>query len=152
MSVKGLLLHRGGAKLFSRFLSIPLLGAVCQNAGPAKPIDPGISSPRAPEETNSFPSLAEIFQGRAFETTFEREVYFLKAIRDHYPQHWLTLLAANINLEGYLKAPSKFLRFVEELGAAMANRNDLAATTNLTLIISDEAFYANTNEDMRHYL
>jgi len=38
--------------------------------------------------TNSFPALAEIFQGRTFENEFERDVFFLRSVRDRYPQYW----------------------------------------------------------------
>jgi len=96
-------------------------------------------------DTNSFPSLAEVFQGRTFENEFERDIYFLRSVRERYPSHWAGLLEANISVEEYVRAPAKLLRFIDELGSAMAGMNDLTASTNLALVTSDETFYANTN-------
>jgi hypothetical protein len=106
---------------------------------------PGMASGLNAGATNSFPSLAEIFQGRTFASEFERDVFFLRSVRDRYPQYWNLLLAANITPGDYLQASSKLLRFVEELGEAMRDTNDPAASTNLALITSGESFYANTN-------
>jgi hypothetical protein len=106
----------------------------------------GISTPPADAEgTNSFPPLTEIFQGRSFEITFERDVFFLRAVQGRYPAYWSGLLEANITLNDYLSAPSKILRFVEELGAAMRGKDDATAITNLALLTSNEDYYANTN-------
>ncbi|MDE3148742.1 MAG: hypothetical protein KGL37_04665 [Acidobacteriota bacterium] len=75
----------------------------------------------------------------------ERDVFFLRSIRRRYPAHWEPLLAANIIVVGYVLAPDKWRRFVEELGAATGGTDGLPAVTNLAAIISDAAFCANTN-------
>jgi hypothetical protein len=95
--------------------------------------------------TNSFPDPNEVFQGRTFENKFDREVFFLRRIREHYPAYWPSLLAANIIATDYELAPDKLLHFVQELGVALENTDDLCAITNLATITSDPAFYANTN-------
>jgi hypothetical protein len=92
-----------------------------------------------------FPEVNEVLQGRAFSSNFDRDVFFLRRIRDSYPSSWEPLLKANITVADYLAASSKLRRFVEELGAAMENRNDAVACTNLALIVSSPEFYANTN-------
>src|SRR5215831_15971169 len=99
----------------------------------------------AVDGTNSFPSPNEIFQGRAFTNKFERDVFFLRKIRESYPMHWAPLLEANVTIADYVVAPDKLLRFVEELGAATANTDDATAVTNLAAINADPEFYANTN-------
>jgi hypothetical protein len=101
------------------------------------------SSPAA--ATNSFPSLSEVFQGRTFPDKLERDVFFLRAIHDRYPAHWPDLLDANISLEEYIGSPAKLLQFINELGSAMAGRDDPTAATNLVLVISDERFFTNTD-------
>jgi hypothetical protein len=103
----------------------------------------GASIPGA--ETNRFPSAAEVLGGRTFETFTEQDVYFLRAIHDRYPAQWPDLLTANITLKDYLLSPEKLQRFVNELGEAMAGRNDLAACTNLAMLTGDATFYANAN-------
>ena len=105
----------------------------------------GIPEPTNSKGTNSFPDLNEVFQGRTFENKFDREVFFLRRIREHYPAYWPSLLAANIIVTEYEQAPEKLLHFVLELGVAVANTDDLCAVTNLATITSDPAFYANTN-------
>jgi hypothetical protein len=102
----------------------------------------------APPETggaNAFPDLNEVFQGRTFANKFERDVFFLKRIRESYPAHWSALLGANIILGDYVQAPDKLQRFVEELGAATAGTDDPSASTMLATLASDPVFYANTN-------
>jgi hypothetical protein len=89
--------------------------------------------------------LNEVFQGRAFNSKFERDVFFLRQIRDRYPSQWSPLLAANIVVTDYELEPDKLLRFVEALGTVAANTDDLAACTHLAALVSDPAFYANTN-------
>lgn len=103
----------------------------------------GVSAPVA--ETNRFPSVGEVLGGRTFETFTEQDVYFLRAIHDRYPAQWPNLLAANITINDYLLSPEKLQRFVDELGEAMAGRNDSAACTNLAIITGDATFYANAN-------
>jgi hypothetical protein len=98
--------------------------------------------------TNSFPTVAEVFQGRIFTNKFERAVFFLRAIHDRYPSHWGDLLEVNITLADYAEAPAKFLEFVDELGAAMKDRNDAAASARLGLILSEPGFF--TNADAYH--
>src|SRR5262245_45937011 len=98
-----------------------------------------------PGGTNSFPSPNEIFRGRSFTNKFERDVFFLRTIRESYPEHWAPLLAANITVTDYVLAPDKLQRFIDELGAAMAGKDDLAAITNLAAITTTPDFYANTN-------
>jgi len=103
------------------------------------------SAPPANGSTNAFPDLNEVFQGRAFKTTAERDVFFLRRIREAYPEHWGALLGANIIVSDYVQAPEKLLRFVEALGTALAGTDDLTASTCLAAITSDPAFHANTN-------
>lgn len=110
----------------------------------------GLESPQgsqtaAIEKPNSFPDLNEVFQGRAFEGKFGRDVFFLRRIRKDYPAYWAPLLGANILASDYELAPEKLLRFVEEPGAATANTDDLITATNLAAITSNPVFYANTN-------
>jgi hypothetical protein len=97
------------------------------------------------DRTNSFPDLNEVFQGRAFNSKFERDVFFLRQIRDRYPSQWSPLLAANIVVSDYELEPDKLLHFVEALGTVAAGTDDLAASTHLAAVASDPAFYANTN-------
>lgn len=98
----------------------------------------------APESaTNTFPSVAEVIGGQTFGTFAERDIFFLRAIHDRYPDHWGDLLAANITLGDYTVAPDKLRRFIDQLGEAMRERNDPAACTNLAPIVTDAAFYAN---------
>jgi len=105
----------------------------------------GIRSSRETADQGSFPEVSEVLQGRQFATRFEREVFFLRRVREGYPAHWSPLLAANITVKDYVQAPAKLLRFVEALGAATAGTDDRAASTNLAAITSDSVFYANTN-------
>jgi hypothetical protein len=98
--------------------------------------------------TNSFPTLPEVFQGRTFSNKFDRDVFFLRAIHDRYPGHWPELLGANISPEEYIGSPVKLLQFVNELGVAMAGRDDSAAAVKLALIVSDGRFF--TNADAYH--
>jgi hypothetical protein len=95
--------------------------------------------------TNSFPAPADVFQGRSFANKFDRAVFFLQAIRDRYPSQWPALLEANINVTEYEQSPAKLLQFIDELGTAMAGRNDPMASARLALITSDKSFFANTN-------
>jgi hypothetical protein len=103
--------------------------------------------PESPKgtSTNSFPDLNEVFQGRTFANKSEREVFFLRRIREQYPVYWPSLLGANIIVIDYELAPDKLLHFVQELGVAVESTDDLCAITNLATIMSDTAFYANTN-------
>ena len=103
------------------------------------------SAPPVNGSTNSFPDLNEVFQGRAFKTKLDRDVFFLRRIREAYPAQWGALLDANIIVSDYVQAPEKLLRFVEALGTALAGTDDVAASTSLAAITSDPAFYANTN-------
>jgi hypothetical protein len=114
---------------------------------------PGTSAAQAAETTSApaaagkspFPEVSEVLQGRQFATRFEREVFFLRRMRENYPAHWSPLLGANITVNDYVQAPAKLLRFVQALGAAAAGTDDRAASTNLAAITSDPVFYANTN-------
>ncbi|MEI8347986.1 MAG: hypothetical protein WCG27_11005 [Pseudomonadota bacterium] len=90
-----------------------------------------------------FPDLNEVFQGRVFDTKFEKEVFFLKKIHDSYPAHWPSLLSANITVDDYVFASDKLLRFLEKLGTAMAESNDPIAITYIAAIVADPAYYAN---------
>lgn len=95
--------------------------------------------------TNSFPAPADVFQGRMFASKLERDVFFLRAIHDNYSSQWPALLDANINLTEYVQSPDKMLRFVNEAGVAMADRNDPVASGRLASITSDPNFFANAN-------
>src|SRR5262245_14266989 len=59
---------------------------------------------------NSFPKPNEIFQGRSFTNKSERDVFFLRTIRQSYPAHWAPLLEANITVTDFVLAPDKLLR------------------------------------------
>ncbi|HLX71565.1 MAG TPA: hypothetical protein VKV04_18285 [Verrucomicrobiae bacterium] len=95
--------------------------------------------------SNSFPTPADVFQGRQFANKLERDVFFLRAIHDHYPDKWPALLEANITVDDYVRSPDKLLRFINELAIAMRDRDDPAACANLARVISDADFFANTN-------
>jgi hypothetical protein len=99
----------------------------------------------APATTNTFPAVSEVLHGRIFTNDIERDVFFLRAIHDHFAAHWPDLLEANISVGNYVLYPSRLLRFVDELGKAMRDQNDPAACTNLATITGDADFYANTN-------
>ena len=96
-------------------------------------------------ESSSFPDPKEVFEGRAFRNNFDRDVFFIRKIRENYLVHWPSLLEANIDVKSYVVTPDKLLRFIEGLAAAIAGTDDLAAITNLAAITSDPIFYANTN-------
>lgn len=121
----------------SRKILVMLAAMVCIVC----PADP----PNQNTETNSFPAPADVFQGRAFANKFDRDVFFLQAIHNRYRSQWPALLEANINVTEYVQSPAKLLRFIDELGSAMAGRNDSEASARLALITSDKNFYANTN-------
>lgn len=97
------------------------------------------------QPTNSFPTPSEVFQGRQFANKTERDLFFLRAIHDHYPLQWPALLDANITVQDYVQSPDKLLRFVNELGITLRDRDDSAASASLSLITSNKDFYANTN-------
>jgi hypothetical protein len=99
------------------------------------------------DATNIFPSVAEVIGGRTFDSSKDEDVFFLRAIHDRYGSYWPELLNANITVNDYVLSPDKMLRFVDELGEAMRDRNDPAACTNLASIVSDPAFYANGTVD-----
>ena len=103
----------------------------------------GVTS--AKSANDSFPDLNEVFQGRVFRSKFERDVFFLRRIHESYSSYWPALLDVNISVRDYVLAPDKLLRFVEELGAAMADTDDLTVSKHLAAVTSDPAFYANTN-------
>ena len=103
------------------------------------------AEPQSGAATNSFPAPADVFQGRTFATKLDRDVFFLRAIHDNYSSQWPALLDANINLTEHIQSPDKMLRFVGEVGIAMADRNDRVASARLALITSDPDFFANTN-------
>jgi hypothetical protein len=101
----------------------------------------------APDQqvTNSFPALADVFQGRQFANKLERDVFFLRAIHDRYPDQWPALLEANITVDDYVQSPDKLLRFINELAIAMRDRDDSASCSNLARVFSDRDFFADTN-------
>src|SRR5580765_3737616 len=103
------------------------------------------SVPSSEIESSSFPDPNEIFQGRVFQSKFDRDVFFLRRIRESYSAHWPSLLEANMDVKSYVVTPDKLLQFIEELGTAIAGTDDVTAITNLAAIISDPIFYANTN-------
>ena len=99
----------------------------------------------ADQAANAFPTPAEVFQGRTFASESERDIFFLRAIHDRYPEHWPELLEANVTERDYIQTPAKMLRFVQELGEAMRDRDDPAAIKNLATVISDKRFFTNIN-------
>ena len=102
----------------------------------------------APLETgssNAFPEVSEVLQGRVFTNKFERDVFFLRAVRERYPAYWPSVLRANIVVNDYVVAPGALLRFVEELGTAMTGTDDLVTITNLAAVTSNPIFYANAD-------
>lgn len=124
----------------SLFLCVCLATALEVQGGPGPERNQDVGVGRS---TNSFPELNDVFQGRVFETTFDREVFFLRRIRQDYPQHWPELLDANIVVQDYVAAPDKLRRFIDELGVVTAGTDDPAACTNLARITSEPRFYAN---------
>jgi hypothetical protein len=96
-------------------------------------------------DTDPFPATAEVLQGRTFQSQSERDVFFLQQIRQKYPEHWSSLLQANISVRDYEAAPEKLLRFIQELGSMAAGSDDGIAITNLWLITSFPVFYADPN-------
>lgn len=131
-----------GGRVTALFLAFSLLGPFARATGLESPKSP---RPAKTRETNSFPDLNEVFQGRAFKSKFDRDVFFLRRIRENYSAYWAPLLGANVVVNDYVLAPEKLLRFVEELGTATADTDDFIAATNLAAITSNPAFYANTN-------
>jgi hypothetical protein len=101
--------------------------------------------PAGPDGTNTFPTVPEVLGGHVFENYTDQDIFFLRAIHDRYASHWSDLLQANVTLNDYVLSPEKLLRFVNELGEAMRDRNDPNAVTNLALIVSDPSFYANAD-------
>ncbi|HEX9048491.1 MAG TPA: hypothetical protein VF988_15795, partial [Verrucomicrobiae bacterium] len=81
------------------------------------------------DATNTFPTVPEVLGGQTFDTLTERDVYFMRAIHDRYASHWSELLEANLTVKDYTLAPDKLQRFIDELGEAMRDRNDLPACT-----------------------
>ncbi|HXS67502.1 MAG TPA: hypothetical protein VN761_01585 [Candidatus Polarisedimenticolia bacterium] len=102
----------------------------------------------ADQAAKVFPTPAEVFQGRTFAGELARDIFFLRAIHDRYPEHWPELLEANINERDYIQSPAKMLRFIQELGQAMRDSDDPAAITNLAKVTSDKRFF--TNIDAYH--
>ena len=100
-----------------------------------------------PDATNAFPSVAEVIGARTFDSAKDEDIFFLRAIHDRYNVYWPELLGANITVNDYVLSPDKLLRFVDELGEAMRDRNDAAACTNLAAVVGDPAFYANGTTD-----
>jgi hypothetical protein len=96
--------------------------------------------------TNTFPSVAEVIGGKTFDTFTDQDIYFMQAIHDRYREHWTDLLQANLTLNDYVLSPDKLLKFVNELGEAMRDRNDAPACINLAPIIDDPAFYASPTD------
>ncbi len=122
-----------------------ILAVVLAPAATIGAAEPVSVSPSGADQANPFPGVSEVLQGRAFESKFDRDVFFLRRIRESYSRHWPALLSTNIIVADYLHAPDKLVRFVDEVGAATAGTDDFAAITNLAVIISDPVFYANTN-------
>ncbi|HEX4265672.1 MAG TPA: hypothetical protein VH597_15155 [Verrucomicrobiae bacterium] len=92
--------------------------------------------------------MPEVLQGHTFADNSERDVFFLREIHKRYSEHWPELLEANISLEEYILSPVKMLQFVNELGIAMAGRDDSVAAAKLALVVSDGRFF--TNADAYH--
>jgi hypothetical protein len=132
---------RNTAALLALALGLALSGRPCHAAGSSVEI----ASPAAEAGPGSFPEPGRVLQGRVFASRAERDVYFLRAIQARYPAHWIPLLRENVTAEGYVREPGKLLRFVELLGAAMAGTDDRATAASLAPVVSDPAFYANTN-------
>lgn len=123
-----------GALVLALQVMLAAIPCVCHAAGADQSV-----------ATNSFPSVYEVFQGRVFQSDFERDVFFLRAIHDRYPSQWPGLLAANITVDEYLHSSGKLLRFISALGNAMTGLDDPIAITNLAAITGDPSYYANTN-------
>jgi len=109
------------------------------------PLGGRAAEPDSADVTNTFPSVAEVIGGRTFENLTEEDIFFLRAIHDHYSDHWSDLLEANIIVNDYVLSPAKFQRFVDELGEAMRGQNDPDACKNLALITGNEEFYGGNN-------
>jgi hypothetical protein len=94
-------------------------------------------------DTNSFPDLSEVFQGRIFTNEIARDVFFLQQVRQRYPAQWPELLAANLTVGNYVVTPEKMLSFVEEVGAAGEGSDDPIASASLATVITNAEFYTN---------
>ena len=105
--------------------------------------EPNSLAPGPAALDSSFPDVNQVLQGRVFSSTFERDVFFLREIRRAYPDQWVPLLSANLTLKDYVEAPQKLLRFVRELGAALAQTDDQPACNALAALVADPAFFAN---------
>jgi hypothetical protein len=95
------------------------------------------------DDTNSFPDLSDVFQGRIFTNSVARDVFFLQQIRQRYPAHWPSLLAMNLTVGDYVVSPEKMLQFVEEVAAAGENTDDPIACACLAAVITNAEFYTN---------
>jgi|GEM_PF-7080182 len=99
--------------------------------------------PAGAGDTDGFPEVNAVLQGRAFTNDFDRDVFFLRQVRQHYPAHWPSLLAANISVGEYVISPEKMRRFVKEVGAAGEKSDDSIACANLAAIVCVPDFYSN---------
>jgi len=126
--------------------AVRALACLCVLVGCARIFgaEQGTASP-APKSQSPFPDVNQVLQGRGFESAEEREVFFLRKIRESYPQHWPALLQTNIIVQDYVAAPDKLLRFIQKVGKVCAETDDQIASTNLAVIVSNPTFYANTN-------
>jgi hypothetical protein len=98
----------------------------------------------ASQDTNGFPDINEVLQGRIFPNEFDRSVFFLQQIRQRYPQFWPSLLAANITMGNYVVTPEKLRRFVEQVGAAGENSDDPVAIASVAGVVTNVEFYTNS--------
>jgi hypothetical protein len=94
-------------------------------------------------DTNSLIDVSEVLQGRIFDNTLDRDVFFLREVHNRYPSSWPPLLQANLTVHDYIVEPVKMLRFINELGIAMADKNDNVASTNLAFVVADGNFFTN---------
>ena len=134
-----------GVRSLARFIAAAVVVQLTVVGPGSTALMAGDAATSSDSQTNSFPDPATILAGKAFTNTFDREVYFLKSVCESYPSQWAPLLKANLLVTDYVVDPGKLQRFVQEVGKATAGTDDLVAATNLAVIVSDAAFYANTN-------
>lgn len=106
----------------------------------------GVAKRVGAEDTNSFPAPAEVLQSRVFSNGFERDVFFLRQIRQNYSAYWPALLAANITPGSYVVEPDKLRQFIAEVGAASENSDDAFARACIASVITNADFYTNASQ------
>jgi len=103
----------------------------------------GVRSAEAGPE--AFPEITEVLQGRIFDTKFDRDVVFLRRIREDFHRHWADFLEANLTEKEFVQVPDKMAKFLEKLAKSTAGTDDATTAEKLAVLVTDPVFYANTN-------